>query len=116
MTVRPWWPDVTPLYVVRGPRVPCGLCMCHTQSYSVALVTTAIERAEHHEHRGYALLPRHPWGLDGGSSYRFTGVCALVRMTAAGSGSGAGAGAGAGPGPGAGAGAGTVTGTQLCVA
>ena len=50
---------------------------------------------EHHEHHGYALLTRHPWGLDGGSSYRFTCVCALVRMHAGAADSGAGAGAGA---------------------
>ena len=35
VTVRPWWPDVTPLYVVRGSRAPCGLCMPHPQLFSV---------------------------------------------------------------------------------
>ena len=69
--------------------------------YTVVLCGIGHHRgAEHHEHRGYALLTRHPWGLDGGSSNLLTCVCALVRMTAGGSGSGAGSGAGAGAGAG----------------
>ena len=76
--------------------------MCHILLYSVAvLVNTAIERDQSTMNKGggmgvqLALLTRHLWGLDGGSLYRFTCVCAPVRMPAGAPGSGAGAGAAA---------------------